>query len=47
MKATIVIAGFLLAVGSIGGIEHDTMSMTQGLIQTLFGLSLFYLGTRG
>ena len=47
MKATIGIAGFLLAVGSVGGIEYDTISLTQGLMQSLFGVGLFYLGTRG
>ena len=47
MKATIGIAGFLLAAGSVGGIEYDTISLTQGLMQSLFGVGLFYLGTRG
>ena len=46
-KTMIGTAGFLLMIGSVGAIENDTISLTQGIVQDLIGFGMLYWATRG
>ena len=45
--ATLAIAGLLLLLGTVGGVERDTITCGEGLIAGLFGLAAFAIGARG
>lgn len=38
---TVCALGFFLLLGSVGGMEHDTISLKQGIVQSLIGLAMF------
>jgi hypothetical protein len=44
ISAIIVIFGFLLLIGTAGGVELDTITLGQGFMQGLLGLGLMLLG---
>ena len=46
-KIMIGTAGFLLMLGSVGAMENDTISLTQGIMQDLIGFGMLYWATRG
>ena len=46
-KMMIGTAGFLLMIGSVGAMENNTISLTQGITQDLIGLGMLYWATRG
>ena len=47
LKTIIGTAGFLLMIGSVGAMENDAISLTQGIIQDLIGFGMLYWATRG
>ena len=40
-------AGLVLLLGTVGGVERDTITCGEGLIAGLFGLAAFAIGARG
>lgn len=34
-------------IGSVGAMENDTISLTQGIVQDLIGFGMLYWATRG
>ena len=47
LKTIIGTVGFLLMIGSVGAMENDTISLTQGIAQDLIGFGMLYWVTRG
>lgn len=41
----LLISAFLL-IGTVGGIEHGTMPMAEGMVQSIIYLALIVVGTK-
>jgi len=47
MKGTIrIVAGLLITMGAVGGMDMGTATLAQGLSLSVFGLALLAWGTR-
>ncbi len=33
--------GFMFLIGTVGGMEHDTITLGQGILQSIIGLVVF------
>lgn len=44
ISSVLVILGFMLLIGTVGGVEWDTLTIGQGIKQSLVGIGIMVLG---
>lgn len=41
----LILTGLFLVFGAVGAIEHETITLKQGLLESVMGLSILVTGT--